>query len=139
MCVRVTFILPALTEATSPYWRPDGRILTRDWDLYDTRHVVYRPARLSAAALKAGYDWAYREFYRWSSIAQASLSHGSIKHQAKHFFCAAGWKKFEPLWDAVIRAKQLRAMTPMLESVLSKVTATRQPAARAPERFVTVR
>src|SRR6185503_9587425 len=24
-----------------------GRIVTRDWDLYDTRHVVYRPARLT--------------------------------------------------------------------------------------------
>jgi len=100
-----------------------GRILTRDWDFYDTRHVVYQPARLSPEALKAGYDWAYREFYRWSSITQASLSHGSVKHQAKHFFYAAGWKKFEPLWDVVIRAKQLGAMTPMLESVLSKVTA----------------
>ena len=102
----------------------DGRILTRDWDLYDTRHVVYRPARLTPEALKTGYDWAYRAFYRWSSIAQASLSHGSIKHQAKHFCYAAGWKKFEPLWDVVIRAKQLRAMTPLLEGVLSKVTAT---------------
>jgi len=102
-----------------------GRILTRDWDLYDTRTVVYQPARLTPEALKTGYDWAYREFYRWSSIAQASLSHGSLKHQAKHFFYAAGWKKFEPLWDAVIRAKQLRAMTPVLESVLSKVTAKR--------------
>jgi radical SAM superfamily enzyme YgiQ (UPF0313 family) len=102
----------------------DGRILTRDWDLYDTRHVVYRPAQLTPGALKTGYDWAYREFYRWSSIAQASLSHGSVKHQAKHFFYAAGWKKFEPLWDLVIRAKQLRAMTPLLEGVLSKVTAT---------------
>jgi radical SAM superfamily enzyme YgiQ (UPF0313 family) len=103
----------------------DGRILTRDWDLYDTRHVVYQPARLTPEVLKAGYDWAYREFYRWSSIAQASLAHGSIKHQAKHFFYAAGWKKFEPLWDFVIRAKQLRAMTPVLEGVLSKVTARR--------------
>ena len=103
-----------------------GRILTRDWDLYDTRHVVYQPARLTSEALESGYDWAYREFYRWSSIAQASLSHGSIKHQAKHFFYAAGWKKFEPLWDVVIRAKQLRAMTPVLEGVLSKVTAVRE-------------
>ena len=67
-----------------------GRILTRDWDLYDTRHVVYQPARLTPEALKTGYDWAYREFYRWSSIAQASLSHGSLKHQAKHFFYAGG-------------------------------------------------
>jgi radical SAM superfamily enzyme YgiQ (UPF0313 family) len=102
----------------------DGRILTRDWDLYDTRHVVYRPARLTRAALEGGYQWAYREFYRWRSIARASLSHGSVKHQAKHLFYAAGWKKFEPLWDLVIRAKQLRAMTPLLEAVLSKVTAS---------------
>jgi len=99
-----------------------GRLLTRDWDLYDTRHVVYRPARLSPERLKTGYDWAYREFYRWSSIARASLAHGTVKHQAKHFFYAAGWKKFEPLWDVVIRAKRLATMTPVLEAVLSRVT-----------------
>jgi len=103
----------------------EGRIVTRDWDLYDTRHVVYRPARLTPEALKAGYDWAYREFYRWSSIARGSLSHGSVKHQIKHFFYAAGWKKFERLWDLVIRVRQLRAMTPLLEGVLSKITANR--------------
>jgi radical SAM superfamily enzyme YgiQ (UPF0313 family) len=100
----------------------ERRILTRDWDRYDTRQVVFQPARLAPAALKAGYDWAYREFYRWSNIARGSWSHGSPRHQAKHFFYAAGWKKFEPLWDMVIRAKQLRVMTPLLEGVLSKVT-----------------
>jgi radical SAM superfamily enzyme YgiQ (UPF0313 family) len=99
-----------------------GRLLTRDWDLYDTRHVVYQPARMTPHALKEGYDWAYREFYRWSSIARGSLSHGSLKHQAKHFFYAAGWKKLEPLWDLVIRARRLPVMTPLLEAVLSKVT-----------------
>jgi len=101
----------------------EGRIVTSNWDLYDTRHVVYRPARLHPERLKEGYDWAYREFYRWTSIARASFAHGSMKHQAKHFFYAAGWKKFEPLWDMVIRAKRLALMTPLLEGVLSKVTA----------------
>jgi len=100
----------------------EGRIVARNWDLYDTRHVVYRPARLTPAVLKEGYDWAYREFYRWASIGRASLSHGTLKHQAKHFFYAAGWKKFEPLWDMMIRARQLRCMTPLLEAVLSKLT-----------------
>jgi hypothetical protein len=90
--------------------------------LYDTRHVVYRPARLNPEELKQGYDWAYREFYRWSSIAKASYSHGSLKHQAKHFFYASGWKKFEAVWNMVIRAKQLGHMTPLLEAVLAKVT-----------------
>src|SRR5207248_267378 len=47
----------------------EGRIVTRDWSLYDTRHVVYRPARLQPEGLKNGYDWAYREFYRWSAIS----------------------------------------------------------------------
>ena len=102
----------------------ERRLVTYDWDLYDTRHVVYRPAKLTAEALKDGYDWAYREFYRWPSIVSGSLSHGTLKHQAKHFFYAAGWKKFESLWDCVIRAKQLAVMTPVLEAVLSKVTNT---------------
>jgi hypothetical protein len=95
------------------------RLVTRNWDLFDTRHVVFRPARMMPEALKEGYDWAYREFYRWSSIAHASLSHGTVNHRAKHFFYAAGWKRFEPLWNLMIRARQLRCMTPLLEPVLS--------------------
>ena len=100
----------------------DGRILTNDWNLYDTRHVVYRPAKLRPEALKEGYDWAYREFYRWGSIARASLHHGTLKHQARHFFYAAGWKRFEPLWDLIIRARQLNRITPVLEGILSNIT-----------------
>src|SRR5262249_30982313 len=42
------------------------RIVIHDWDLYDTRHAVFRPARMSAAELEIGYRRAYREFYRWS-------------------------------------------------------------------------
>lgn len=99
-----------------------GRITSSDWDLYDTRHVVYRPARLSPAALKAGYDRAYRQFYDWGNIARGAWTHGSAKHRAKHFFYAAGWKKFEPLWDLVIKARRLDLMTPLLEAVLTRVS-----------------
>ncbi|MEM7533288.1 MAG: radical SAM protein [Chloroflexota bacterium] len=99
-----------------------GRLLTDDWDLYDTRHVTFQPKQLSATELKQGYDWAYTEFYRWNAIVQSSLSHGSVKHQLKHFFYTSGWKKFEPLWNMVIQLKRLNLMTPMLEGVLSEVT-----------------
>ena len=120
----------------------EGRMLTHDWRLYDTRHVVYRPALLKPQALKAGYDWAYREFYRWSSIARASLQHGTLKHQAKHFFYAAGWKKFEPLWGLLIRARQLTRVTPLLEGVLSRVTRMKteegnQPLPKSPSEILT--
>jgi radical SAM superfamily enzyme YgiQ (UPF0313 family) len=119
-----TFHIQTPYPGTQLYGRMvrEGRILTRDWNLYDTRHVVYRPERLKPEVLKAGYDWAYGEFYRWASIAQASLHHGTLKHQAKHFFYAAGWKKFEPVWDLLIRVQQLARVTPLLEGVLSRVT-----------------
>ncbi len=99
-----------------------GRLTTRNWDLYDTRHVVYRPARLTPGALKRGYDWAYEAFYRWGAIARAASAHRSPKHVLKHFCYSAGWKKFERAWDLVIRMKRLRAMRPLLEAVLSPVT-----------------
>ena len=105
----------------------EGRITARNWDLYDTRHVVYRPAGMSAETLKSGYDRAYRDFYSWRNISAGAMSHRTAKHVAKHFFYAAGWKKFEPLWDAVIRARRLHAMTPLLEAVLSKVSSRSGP------------
>ncbi len=100
----------------------EGRITTRNWDLYDTRHVVYRPARLRPSALKDGYDWACREFYRWSSIWTAASAHGTFTHQVKHLAYAAGWKKFEPGWNFVIKIHRLGWMTPILEGVLSHAT-----------------
>lgn len=45
-----------------------GRILTRDWSRYDTAHVVFRPARMSADELLAGYRRAYRELYSWPMV-----------------------------------------------------------------------
>ena len=117
-----TFHVQTPYPGTGLYHRmeAEGRLTSRNWDLYDTRHAVFRPARLTAAELERGYAWAYREFYRWPSIARASVFHGSLRHRAKHFFYAAGWKKFERAWGLVIRARQLRRMTPLLEAVLSK-------------------
>ena len=105
-----------------------NRIETRNWDLYDTRHVVYRPSCMSPAELKRGYDWAYESFYYWSSILKAASAHKSEKHSLKHFFYSAGWKKFELAWDLVIRIKQLSQMRPLLEAVLAPVT---QPVLRS--------
>lgn len=104
--------------------REAGRLTTDNWDLYDTRHVVYQPHGMTPEELKNGYDQAYRDFYRWNAIVRASLFHGSVKHQAKHFFYTSGWKKFEPVWNLMIQMKRLNLMTPLLEGVLSKVTGT---------------
>jgi hypothetical protein len=52
----------------------DGRMLHENWDRYDTRHVVYRPARMSAPALETGYWRAYEQFYRWGSIVRGAAT-----------------------------------------------------------------
>lgn len=103
-----------------------GRILTRNWDLYDTRNVVYKTERLSADQLKTGYDWAYRSFYSWSNIAKASLRHKSLHHQLKHFTYTGGWKKFEPMWNFMIKTGGLNKMLPLLEAILSEVRSPRK-------------
>lgn len=102
----------------------EGRIVSRNWDLYDTRHVVYKTALLSAEELKAGYDRSYKEFYSWANIVEASFKHESLKHQLKHLFYTGGWKKFEPLWNFLIKTGGLNNMLPLLESILSKVKHT---------------
>ena len=96
------------------------RITVHDWDLYDTRHAVFRPARMSAQQLEEGYWRAYRDFYRWGSIARGATAHSEVSAGVRHFAYAAGWKKFEPLWDLVIRAKRAGLMLPVLESILSE-------------------
>jgi radical SAM superfamily enzyme YgiQ (UPF0313 family) len=98
-----------------------GRILHRKWDRYDTRQVVYKTVGLNADELKKGYDWAYKSFYSWSNIFRASLQHEDLKHKIKHFTYAGGWKKFEPLWNFIIKTKGLNKMLPLLEAILSKV------------------
>jgi radical SAM superfamily enzyme YgiQ (UPF0313 family) len=96
----------------------ERRILHHNWDLYDTRHCVYRPTGLTPGQLEAGYWRAYREFYDWSSILQAVATKESWSGKLRHLAYTAGWKKFEPMWDLVIRAKKVAAMLPWLEKLL---------------------
>jgi radical SAM superfamily enzyme YgiQ (UPF0313 family) len=100
-----------------------GRIRTRRWDLYDTRHAVFEPRGMSARELEAGYAWARRSFCSWPSIARAALAHPLIGQKVKHFVYSSAWKKFEPVWDLAIRARRLSLARPMLEAVLSRVHA----------------
>jgi radical SAM superfamily enzyme YgiQ (UPF0313 family) len=96
-----------------------GRITTSEWDLYDTRHAVFQPARMSARQLEDGYWRAYREFYRWSSIASGAWTHQAWLDRVRHLAYAGGWKKLEPLWDAVIRLRRVNSFLPLLETVLA--------------------
>jgi radical SAM superfamily enzyme YgiQ (UPF0313 family) len=118
-----TFHILTPYPGTALYQRmeAEGRLLHRDWDLYDTRHVVYRTNGMTAEELESGYWRAYRDFYRWGSIFRGAWTKDTLKGRLRHAAYAGGWKKFEPLWDLVIRTRRL------------------PPAARARERPLGVR
>jgi len=48
----------------------EGRITTKDWELYDGQHVVFKPAQMSADALQQGNMAAWQKVYGYRSIAQ---------------------------------------------------------------------
>lgn len=95
------------------------RLLHQDWDLYDTRHTVFKPAQMTAEALELGYWQAYRDFYRWGSIWHGAMTKQDWYGRIRHATYAGGWKKFEPFWDMVIKTKRVGHSRPFLEKILS--------------------
>jgi len=112
-------LTPYPTTALYERMAQQGRLLHSNWDLYDTRHVVYRPAKLTPEALEAGYWRAYRDFYRWSSIFKGAWTKERWNDRLRHMAYAAGWKKFELAWDFIIKAKRASSMLPVLETILT--------------------
>jgi len=46
----------------------EGRLLHRDWSLYDTAHAVFRPKHMSPEDLEQGYGWIYQRLFSHTSI-----------------------------------------------------------------------
>ena len=61
----------------------EGRIVDHDLDNYTTSRVVFRPARMSAGVLEAGYRRLYREFYSWKNIFLRMPTH---RQQRRAYF-----------------------------------------------------
>jgi radical SAM superfamily enzyme YgiQ (UPF0313 family) len=48
----------------------EGRITTRNWELYDGQHVVFEPAQMNVETLQKGHLAAWRRVYSYASIAR---------------------------------------------------------------------
>ena len=48
----------------------EGRILTRDWELYDAQHVVFQPARMTVDELQRGTEAAWKHTYSFASMTK---------------------------------------------------------------------
>lgn len=116
-----TFQILTPYPGTALYQRmaAQNRLLHSDWDRYDTRHVVFQPTGMTPTQLERGYWRAYKQFYEWGSIFRGAATKSALVPALRHVAYAAGWKKFEPLWDWVIRTKRTARMLPVLENILS--------------------
>lgn len=56
----------------------EGRILSREWELYDGQHVVFQPKAMTIQELISGHERAWKAVYRWSAIARRLWKAGNI-------------------------------------------------------------
>ncbi len=70
----LTFIM-APYPGTESYLRleEEGRILSRDWEKYDSLHVVYQPLGMSVEELEKGMRRAWKDVFSTSSIYKRIL------------------------------------------------------------------
>jgi len=54
----------------------EKRLLSCNWQDYDTMHVVFQPAKMSPDELYRGFKWAYRETFKIPRIVRRTFSLG---------------------------------------------------------------
>lgn len=69
---RYAIYTPYPGTATFHTLKSQNRILHELWQYYDTKHVVFQPARMSPEELYRGYRWAYRETFSRTSLLKRS-------------------------------------------------------------------
>lgn len=57
----------------------EGRIISKDWDLYDVQHVVFQPKNMTVQELEQGHERAWKEVYRYKSIAERLWRSGNFR------------------------------------------------------------
>jgi radical SAM superfamily enzyme YgiQ (UPF0313 family) len=79
----------------------ERRLLHRDWSLYDTAHVVFRPKRMSPEQLAEGYAWAYRRVFSHRSIWRRRPER--VSSVPAYLAMSYLYKRANRLWPFIIR------------------------------------
>src|SRR5262249_36818005 len=92
----------------------EGRILHKNWDLYDTAHAVFKPKHMSPEELEAGYGWMYRALFSYRSIWARRPSQTSAV--APYLAMSMLYKKANPFWEFLIQHRLTNAVwSPLVE------------------------
>jgi radical SAM superfamily enzyme YgiQ (UPF0313 family) len=93
----------------------EGRLLHKDWSLYDTAHCVFRPKHMTPEELEAGYGWLYRRLFSYESIwARRPRDPAAV---APYLAMAVLYKRMNPMWRLLIESRLTHAAwKPLVEA-----------------------
>ena len=92
----------------------EKRLLHKNWSLYDTAHVVFRPKHLTPEELALGYDWLYRRLFSPQSIWHRR----PVQWSAVPPYLAMSmlYKRSNRIWHWLIKHRMVHAVwTPLVE------------------------
>ena len=93
----------------------EGRLLHRDWERYDTSHVVFRPKRMTVEQLEQGYAWCYERLFSHASIWRRRPE--SWSGVAAYLAMSYLYKRSNRVWPWLIRQRWVRAAwRPLIEA-----------------------
>jgi radical SAM superfamily enzyme YgiQ (UPF0313 family) len=92
----------------------EGRLLHKDWSLYDTAHAVFRPRHMEPEELEQGYEWMYRRLFSHASIwARRPEDWRSV---APYLGMAYLYKRSNLLWRHLIERRMVQPLwRPLIE------------------------
>jgi radical SAM superfamily enzyme YgiQ (UPF0313 family) len=101
----------------TPFFRQleaEGRLLHRDWDKYDTAHVVFQPKHMSPEELDSGYAWCYDRLFSHASIwrRRPEDAHAVFAYLAMSYL----YKRSNRFWHLLIKHRLTGAVwRPLIE------------------------
>jgi radical SAM superfamily enzyme YgiQ (UPF0313 family) len=92
----------------------EGRLLHRDWSLYDTAHAVFRPKNMSPEELENGYAWMYQRLFSHASIWRRRPA--DWRAVAPYLAMSYLYKRSNRFWHLLIRHHMVHAVwRPLVE------------------------
>ena len=79
----------------------EGRLLHKDWEKYDTAHVVFQPKRMTVDELAEGYAWCYRRLFSHASIWRRRPA--DWRAVAPYLAMSYLYKRSNRIWHQLIR------------------------------------
>jgi len=99
-----------------------GRLLTRDWNLYDAHHAVFQPRQMSPYELQTATIQAFKRFYSIPNILKNLFTTGfrSVAFRALGFWMVRSWERENRWYYSFLQSLSSPSPRPAWRTMISK-------------------